>query len=238
MKAFLIDILHSETLLVVLFYLIYSLTINLIDDEFVSTDEVYTVYMDNLASEKYNDYDEYIEDFDEDLAELDLEDDDIDWEGLMYQGLFVLIESVFSIFLVAIILYGIIDLIHNPEDFSLSKVIKPVIFGNLILTIPQLLAVIWFLFFHTDYTFEDIQAFKPLSLEGFLLSDSTPYWQATFISLLNVFEPAYVLVVAWGIQQLGFQTSYSKIAINVAGIYLTLIFFWKGLSIYLISIFS
>ena len=77
-----------------------------------------------------------------------------------------------------------------------------VIQAELIQLLPLLVRLIWFLFFQTNYSFNDVQAFYPLSVFN-LIEDktATPYLSYLF-QTLNLFELLYWIALAYGISQI------------------------------------
>ena len=201
MKGLLTSLLESNGWGLLFLLFIASFALTFADNEFVTTDEVYNLYIDQLAEEKYSDYDSYLADFEDDLEAIDLDENEgeIDWEDIFYDCLFIILQFIVSILLVSLILYGGIDLTYQQEEFSFRQVCKPVILGSFIFLIPTLLTILNFTLITTDFTFQEVKAFKPLSLASLFDPEETPYWQYTFIKIINVFEFLYVFLVSWGI---------------------------------------
>lgn len=73
--------------------------------------------------------------------------------------------------------------------------------AELVLLVPILLKIIWFLGVHPQYHLEDLQNFYPLSLASVVDYSALAAWQRYPAQLLNLFELAYWFVLAYGIKQ-------------------------------------
>ncbi|WP_338870396.1 hypothetical protein WBJ53_22670 [Spirosoma sp. SC4-14] len=76
-----------------------------------------------------------------------------------------------------------------------------VIQAELVLLLPAVIKLLWFLFVQTDYNLADLQVFYPLSALSLIGADSVaPYWLYP-LQLTNLFELAYWLVLAYGVSE-------------------------------------
>lgn len=73
--------------------------------------------------------------------------------------------------------------------------------AELILFIPILFKLIWFLFIQTDYHLNDLQYFYPLSALNLFDPTFIEPWLIYPLQLLNVFEILYWFALAYGISQ-------------------------------------
>ncbi|WP_421826384.1 hypothetical protein [Larkinella sp.] len=73
--------------------------------------------------------------------------------------------------------------------------------SELILYLPALVKLIWFLFIQTDYHLHDLQYFYPLSLLNLFDPATLEPWLTYPLQLLNVFELLYWFALAYGIAQ-------------------------------------
>lgn len=73
--------------------------------------------------------------------------------------------------------------------------------AELILYLPALVKLVWFLFIQTDYHLADLQYFYPLSLLSLFDPTSLEPWLIYPLQLLNVFELLYWFALAYGISQ-------------------------------------
>lgn len=62
--------------------------------------------------------------------------------------------------------------------------------------------ILWFSIIQTNYTFEDIQAFYPLSLSNLFKPDEIESWLLYPLQLVNLFEVVYWFLLAFGISKI------------------------------------
>lgn len=220
-------------LLFALFFLA-SFLLTFVDIEFVSTDQVYEEYFHEMLDKKYGSHDEFVSDFEDDLAELDLDDNSIDWQGVLLDAGFILLKFVFSVPLVAaLFLLGFL-FERKYEHFRFESLFKATMLANFVFLLPTLLMVLWFLFFQTDYSYKDLEAFGPLSLINWIDSESIPSWLIGLVELINLYELLFVVLVAYGLAyfyQLPYKIAFTRVGLVYAGG----IFFWHVLWLYIAS---
>lgn len=239
MKNAYLDLLNSKGWLILALYILSSFLLTFVDNELVTTDEVYVMYLDRMASEKYKDYDSYISDFEGDLEDLELDDEEnIDFEAILIDLLFISLKYLFSVVIVSGILFGFLDLMVSQESFNFNGVYKPVLLGNFVFLLPTLISVIWFTVFQTDFEYEDLQGFRPLYLIGYLDKSDFPNWLYSLLSVVNLYDFLFVPLVAVGIRLSGFSLSFVQTLKYVAIGYFGLLITWEIIVIYILSILS
>ncbi|WP_461099526.1 hypothetical protein [Spirosoma luteolum] len=77
-----------------------------------------------------------------------------------------------------------------------------VIQAELVLLLPAVVKLLWFLFVKTDYSLNDLQFFYPLSLLNLLEPQEVAKWLLYPLQLTNLFELAYWLMLAYGVAQI------------------------------------
>ncbi len=73
--------------------------------------------------------------------------------------------------------------------------------AELVLFLPALIKLLWFLFIQTDYSLNDLQFFYPLSLLNLFALQEVDKWLLYPLQLANLFEVIYWVVLAYGISQ-------------------------------------
>ncbi|WP_028298335.1 hypothetical protein [Olivibacter sitiensis] len=150
-----------------------------------------------------------------------------------YQWLSYVLLVLFSAIkyaLIATVLYTGVYLSGYKARFG--QVLKVVLLAELLLLLPLIIKICWFSFVQTNYALEDIQYFYPLSaLSLFDVQHLDNIWIYPF-QLLNVFELAYWLVLAWGLQQV-IQKDYDSSLMLVVKSYLPALGFWIVLVMFL-----
>lgn len=77
--------------------------------------------------------------------------------------------------------------------------LNAVIKAELVLLIPGIIKLLWFLFIQTDYTLQDLQFFYPLSALSLFDYEQVEPWLLYPLQVLNVFELLYWFALAYGI---------------------------------------
>ena len=85
---------------------------------------------------------------------------------------------------------------------SFKEVFRIVIIAEFVWLIPSFITLIWFGFIDTDYGLVDVQCFKPLSLLNFFEASEIESWLIFPLQSLNLFEIAYMFVLAIGIKRI------------------------------------
>ena len=239
MRGFYTNLLDASTWLIIVFYFVLSFFLTFVDNNFVGTDELYVMYLDRVNSEKYNEYDDYVADFEEDLADIDLgeeSEDALNLENAFWDLLFIAIEFLITVLIVSVLFYGILILALDLKELPFSKVLKPVIYGNFIFLLPLLISLIWFGLFQTDYDYQSLIEFKPLYLSSLFSNGDLSETAKRFIDIFNAYAIGFVWVTAKGMHILQVHRSFQKLLRHTTLIYLLLIISWNILVTYLISV--
>lgn len=119
------------------------------------------------------------------------------WEWLGYAILPVVYLVKLS-FVAACLSVG---LLFVNNKFAFKKMFGVALVAEFVFLLPTLLKILWFLFVQTDYTLKDLQLFYPLSALHFFDYNVLESWWVYPLQTFNVFEIAYWLVLARGIQE-------------------------------------
>ncbi len=80
-----------------------------------------------------------------------------------------------------------------------SEAFKIALLSDAVFIIPTILKLVWFIFFHKEYTLEDVERFSPLSaLNLFDLKNISALWYYPLQSI-NVFEVLYMFLLGFWI---------------------------------------
>lgn len=115
------------------------------------------------------------------------------WEWIGYIGIPILI--LFKTSLITIIIY--IGLFFSNKDLKLKLIWKIILKAEFIFLLVPLFKIIWFYFFQTSYTLEDIQYFYPLSALNIIGYEGLDPWYIYPLQTLNLFELAYWLFLGY-----------------------------------------
>ena len=119
------------------------------------------------------------------------------WEWLSY----VLIPLIYLIkfSLVALVLSLGLWLVTGRYEFK--RLFGVAIVAESVFLLPIVIKIFWFLFVQTGYTLQDLQFFYPLSALNLFDYQSLEPWLVYPLQVLNVFEVAYWVVLAYGVSQ-------------------------------------
>jgi hypothetical protein len=116
------------------------------------------------------------------------------WLGYAITPIILLAKTSFTALCLSL------GLFFASNRFSFKEMFRIVLEAEFIFLIPSLLKILWFLFIQTNYTLKDLQLFYPLSLLNFFDARNIEPWLLYPLQVFNVFEVAYWLLLARGIQ--------------------------------------
>jgi hypothetical protein len=116
-------------------------------------------------------------------------------------GLFdIIINLIIKVITVSIILvFGVFLFKINVKYADLLLII---IRAEYIFLCPIIYEIIWFYFFQTNYTLEDIQYFYPLSALNIMGYQDLDPWLIYPLQVFNLFELVYIIYLSYQIGQL------------------------------------
>lgn len=125
------------------------------------------------------------------------------WIGYFLLPIFYFLKFLF----VAITLFIGFQLSNSKVPFK--DLFLVVMLGELVFFIGSFIKIFWFGVFFTDYTLQDLQYFSPLSLLSLFDRESVEPWLVYPLQLINLFEAAYWLLLAYGLCSIT-KERYSK----------------------------
>jgi len=120
------------------------------------------------------------------------------WSWLGY--VFIPIIYLLKFSLISLVLLTGFFFIDKKVSFSL--LFKAVMLAEIPFLLIPLIKLFWFLFIQTQYTFNDLQYFYPLSALQLFDVKSLAIWQIYPLQLLNVFEMVYWGLLAYWLKRL------------------------------------
>jgi hypothetical protein len=118
----------------------------------------------------------------------------IKWQWFGY--LFVLIYTLLKTCMIASVLY-IGTFFYSKNDVTFKNIWTCVIQAEFLFLLVPVLKIIWLYFFQTNYILEDIQYFYPLSALNIVGYRGLEPWLIYPFQILNLFEVAYWLLLAY-----------------------------------------
>ncbi|GAA3753693.1 hypothetical protein GCM10022422_44590 [Flavobacterium ginsengisoli] len=140
-----------------------------------------------------------------------------------FSNLFIPFLLLLKIFVVSIILY--IGLFFCNKDLKFNTILNFVLKAEFIFLLVPICKIIWFYFFQTTYTLEDIQYFYPFSALNIVGYKGLENWFIYPFQVLNLFELFYVIYLGYEIGKLtDTNTDYGLKVISIS--YLPSLFIW------------
>ncbi|HSH51012.1 MAG TPA: hypothetical protein VK982_04730 [Bacteroidales bacterium] len=135
-----------------------------------------------------------------------------------------------KILIISFLLYKSIQIFTNV-DKSFWGIFYIVLLAQIVLLIPDLLEVIWFSFFKTDYSMIDVDYFNPLSITNFFHPERFSDICYKFLSSINIFNIVYWGILIFFIKKIANITLKKsfKVVVSFYGsisIVISLIHFW------------
>ncbi len=119
------------------------------------------------------------------------------WVSFLLVPIFILVKiSIIS----SIICIG--AFFFNNSDITFKNILNCVLKAEFIFLLLPIFKIIWFYFFQTDYTLEDVQYFYPLSALNITGYKGVDPWLLYPLQTLNLFEVAYIIYLSFQIGSL------------------------------------
>lgn len=218
--------------LLALLYFLIAFLLNLTDTTFVNTDIVFSKYIQEKAESKYDQNDEYIKDFEEDLNEIESDDSTtVNWGDIFWDAFFILLEIGLVVPLIAaMVLLGFV-LQGNDQAVEFTSIVKITMLSYFIFLLPDLISLVWFLFVQTEFKLQDLINFNPLSILNLLPQDELPGWLLTLLRPVNLFEAGFVLSLSYGLHVF-YELPLSLMIKRVLLFYIGSLYAWKIILLY------
>lgn len=123
------------------------------------------------------------------------------WQWLSYAiiPLLILIKTA----IISSVLY-IGTFFYSKNKVTFKQLFNAVIKAEFVFLLVGVAKIIWFYFFQTNYTLEDLQYFYPLSALNIVGYKGLDNWFIYPLQVLNLFELAYWLLLSYFIGKLAF----------------------------------
>jgi hypothetical protein len=226
-------LLSSNGWLLMLLYFLSAFLINLTDTTFVNTDIVFAKYIQEKADSKYNQNDEYIKDFEEDLNEMESEESStFDLVGILWDAFFILLEITLVVPLIAAMIVLGFVLQGNDSGADFASIVKITMLSYFIFLFPDVISLVWFIFIQPEFRLEDLINFNPLSILNLLPTIELPGWLFTLLRPINLFEAGFVLSLSYGLH-ITYGLSWPSMIKRVLLFYVGSLYTWKIVLLYI-----
>ncbi len=225
MKSKIQSLLNVNTGIVILLFFTFAFAAQLINTDFVNNDKVWYEYLEKQEEQKYNEYDKYLADFEEDLKAIDLPeaDDAYDWDFFLLDSARVLIPFLTVCLGLAALIFVGFQFNDQLKHITFGTVFKSSIFAYLLFFIQDMARIIWFIGIKENYTYEDIQSFtKSFSFSmGHLTGDvKSDVWYQYILNDMSIELLLYLLCIPmfiWIATSIPYKRLLGQILIPFAG---------------------
>lgn len=177
------DFTKNKNAILFLLIVIFMLLLAVLSNQFLVSDTLfYNSFAEQLTADKID----------------ALIDQTQQWAWLGYVFIPIIYLLKFSV--IALILLTGFFIINKKVSFSL--LFKAVMLAEIPFLLVPLIKLLWFMFIQTDYTFQDLQYFFPLSALQLFEVANLPTWQIYPLQLLNLFELVYWISLAYWLKRL------------------------------------
>ena len=123
------------------------------------------------------------------------------WQWLSYAIIPILL--LIKTTLITSVLY-VGTFFYSKSKVTFKQLLNAVIKAEFVFLLVGVAKIIWFYFFQTNYTLEDLQYFYPLSALNIVGYQGLDSWFIYPLQVLNLFELAYWLLLSYFIGKLAF----------------------------------
>lgn len=115
------------------------------------------------------------------------------WDWLNY----LLMPIIFILKFILISGWILSGTILYGYKLSFKSIYNAVLVSEFVWLIPSIILVIWFGLFDSDYSFTDVQYFRPMSLLSLFSISSLDNWLIIPLQSINIFQVLYLLVLTF-----------------------------------------
>lgn len=119
------------------------------------------------------------------------------WVGYIFIPIYIFLKTTI---ITSVVYIG--TFFFSKTETTFKSIWNCVIKAEFIFLLVPILKIIWFYFFQTNYTLEDIQNFYPLSVLNITGYKSLETWLMYPLQTLNLFEIAYVIFLSYQLAHL------------------------------------
>jgi len=227
------SLIRANWLGLIFLYFFTSFLFNFFNDEFVQTDELYNDFLEAQYSEKYEGYEEFGDDL-EDLKFLE-ENDDISSQDILFEAFYILLEIIVTIPVLAMLFISGFFLTKELSTIQYGLVFKAVLISSFIFLFEIAIRSLYFSLIDTNYSFEEITAFKPFHLSSIVDSEHINEWLMPVINIINVYDFAFLFSFSYLISFMARKNIWT--VFGLSGItYMVSIVLWKLFLLYLLKL--
>ncbi|CAN5350279.1 hypothetical protein BH09BAC3_BH09BAC3_08740 [soil metagenome] len=141
---------------------------------------------------------------------------------IYYLAKFTLVASCISV-----------GVLLTRREISFKTLFQISITAEIIFLLPSFVKLIWFGFFHQEYTLTELQQFYPFSILNILNVDQIAPWFLYPLQLINVFELAYWFAIAYQLKLLSGHSLSNNLSL-VASTYGVGLLLWSIVMMFIV----
>lgn len=220
MKRIILNLLNANGILLTLLFFTFAFCLQLANTDFVSNDQVWYEYKAEQEEQKYNEYDSYIADFEEDLKEIDLieeNDNSYGWDFFLFDSATILIPFLIVCLGLSIFIFIGFQFVDKFKSIRFSLIFKSSLLAYLVFFVKDIITVFWFLVIKSDYKLEDIKNFEKklsFSVGDWLGSMDKSNWYFDLLNDLNLYFLLYLLLIPFFLK-IASNFSYRKLGVGM-----------------------
>lgn len=219
MKKYIQNILNVKGILLILLFYTFAYCLELVNTDFVSNDQVWYEYLAQEEEQKYDEYDSYLADFEEDLKDIDLpeEDDAYGWDYFLMDSTMVLAPFIIVCLGLASFIFISFQFIEEFKSIHFSLIFKSSLLAYLIFFVKDMITAFWFLVVKSNYKFEDIQSFDKklsFSVSDWIENVDKSSWLFDILKDLNLYLLLYLLLIPFFLK-VASAIPYRKLMLNM-----------------------
>lgn len=237
MNRFLNTITNIKTVYVLIFTLVITLFVNFIYYDYINTSELLRKHHHEKQvkqeAELYQEHDDLMADFKDDLAEIELEADETDSQsGSTYFGdiffniTYDLIPPLCICLGLALFVFIGFQFFPNLKDIAYGNLLKSILIAYLIFPLSTLFKCIWFGLFQNQYEVIDLQQMESIlnpSIQGFLTKPTEYQWYHYLFADMTFQNLLFALLIPFFLKSIiGFKYSelLKKMSISLVGFFI------------------
>lgn len=201
MEGLIKHILNTKSILLIFLFYAFSFFFQIVNTDFVINDKVWYEYLAEKEDQKYNDeYDEYISDFEEDLKEIDLteEDDAYGWDFFLLDTTMVLAPFVIVCLGLTALIFIAFQFSEQLKHITFRNTLNSAILSYLVFFMGDVFSAAYFLIFKSDYQYEDVQNMNnnlSFALNDIVEIQDKTSWVNDILADVNLYVFAYILLI-------------------------------------------
>jgi len=219
MKNIIQNLLRANSALLTILFLTFAFCLELANTDFVSNDQVWYEYIAKQEEQKYDEYDSYIADFEEDLKDIDLpeENDTYGWDYFLMDSTMILVPFLIVCLGLAALIFIGFQFVEEFKTIRFSTIFKSSLLAYLVFFIKDIITAFWFLVIKSNYKFEDIQSFDKklsLSVSNLIENVDKSSWLFDLLRDLNLYLLLYLLLIPFFLK-VASVIPYKKVILNM-----------------------